>query len=57
VTQSDIAIEKKMKIVIHLKNLQKNSKKLRDFGANEYNSEEKIQDEFIYILKEIREDM
>jgi uncharacterized protein YlbG (UPF0298 family) len=46
-----------MKIVIHLKNLQKNSKKLRDFGNNEYNSEEKIQKEFIYILKEIRDDM
>ena len=57
VTQWDIAIEKKMKIVIHLKNLQKNSKNLRDFGNNEYSSIEKIQEEFIYILKEIREDM
>lgn len=57
VTQWDIAIEKKMKIVIHLKNLQKNSKNLRDFGNNEYSSIEKIQEEFIYILKEIRDDM
>jgi hypothetical protein len=57
VTQSDIAIEKKMKIVIHLKNLQKNSKKLRDFWNNQYDSVEKIQIEFISILKEIRDDM
>jgi hypothetical protein len=57
VTKSDIAIEKKMKIVIHLKNLQKNSKKLRDFWNNQYDSEEKIQEEFISILKEIRDDM
>lgn len=57
VTQSDIAIEKKMKIVIHLKNLQKNSKKLRDFWNKQYDNEDKIQQEFIYILKEIRDDM
>lgn len=57
VTQSEIAIEKKMKIVIHLKNLQKNSKKLRDFWKKQYDSEEKIQEEFIFILKEIRDDM
>jgi len=57
VTKSDIAIEKKMKIVIHLKNLQKNSKKLRDFWNTQYDSENKIQEEFISILKEIRDDM
>lgn len=57
VTQSDIVIEKKMKIVIHLKNLQKNAKKLRDFGNIQYDNLEKMQEEFIYILKEIREDM
>jgi hypothetical protein len=57
VTQSDIAIEKKMKIVIHLKNLQKNSKKLRDFWKNQYENEEKLQWEFVFILKEIRDDM
>ena len=57
VTKSDIAIEKKMKIVIHLKNLQKNSKKLRDFWNTEYDNIEKLQSEFVYILKEIRDDM
>jgi hypothetical protein len=46
-----------MKIVIHLKNLQKNSKKLRDFWNTQYDSENKIQEEFISILKEIRDDM
>ncbi len=57
VTKSDIAIDKKMKIVIHLKNLQRSSKKLRDFWNNQYNNEEKLQLEFISILKEIRDDM
>jgi hypothetical protein len=46
-----------MKIVIHLKNLQRSSKKLRDFWNNQYNNEEKLQLEFISILKEIRDDM
>lgn len=57
VTQSDIAIEKKMKIVIHLKSLQKSSQKLIDFWDNQYTSINTLQEEFIYILKEIREDM
>ncbi len=57
VTQSDIAIEKKMKIVIHLKNLQKNAKKLRDFWNSQYDNIDLLQNEFIFILKEIREDM
>lgn len=57
VTESNISIEKKMKIIIHLKNLQKNSKKLRDFWNNDFNNEKIMQESFILILKEIRDDM
>ena len=57
VTQSDIAIEKKMKIVVHLKNLQKNSRELRDFGKKTFSNEIEMQKNFINILREIREDM
>lgn len=57
VTQSDISIEKKMKIIIHLKNLQKNSQKLRDFKNNDFSNEINMQESFIFILREIRDDM
>jgi hypothetical protein len=46
-----------MKILIHLKNLQKNSQKLRDFKNNTYEDEITMQQSFITILKEIRDDM
>lgn len=57
VTQSDITTEKKMKIFIDLKNLENNSKKLIDFWKTKYENIEKIQEDFIFIIKEIREDM
>jgi hypothetical protein len=57
VTKSNISIEKKMKIIIHLKNLQKNSKKLRDLKNNDFDNQWELQEYFVSILKEIREDM
>ena len=57
VVKSDISIENKMKIVVHLKNLQENSQKLIDFENSKYENIEKIQEDFIYILKEIRWEM
>lgn len=57
VTQSNITIEKKLKIIIHLKNLQKNSKKLRDFKNNVFDNEQNMQESFVFILREIRNDM
>jgi hypothetical protein len=46
-----------MKIIIHLKNLQKNSKKLRDLKNNHFDNQSDLQEYFILILKEIRDDM
>jgi hypothetical protein len=57
VTKSNISIEIKMKIIIHLKNLQKNSKKLRDLTNNDFDNQWDLQEYFVSILKEIRDDM
>ncbi|MCP4524000.1 MAG: hypothetical protein GY828_07330 [Candidatus Gracilibacteria bacterium] len=57
VKKSNLSIENKIKIVIHLKNLHKQSKLLHTFGSKHYKTEKEMKYAFVDILKDIRRDM